>query len=75
MESKLTELQAFNAMVKFLEGYYERTSSDDVGSLLSEMLFLQDGMTADPAAWHDWMEAVEKVLKEKDSRSFLELKK
>lgn len=63
MDKKLTELQAFNAMSKFLEGYYERTSSDDVGSLLSDMQILGDGDTADPAAWEDWIESVNDVLK------------
>lgn len=61
---KLTELQAFEAMKKFLEGYWERTNSDDVGGLLGELQFSSDGGTFDPAAWHDWMDAVEAVLKE-----------
>jgi len=61
---KLTELQAFNAMRRFLEGYYERTNSDDVGSLLGDLQLCQDGGTFDPAAWEDWMDAVEEVLKE-----------
>lgn len=59
----LSKLQAFEAMRKFLEGYYARTSSDDVGSLLSDMLFLDDGGTADPAAWQDWLDAIEDALK------------
>jgi hypothetical protein len=62
MEKKLTTLQAFNAMRKFLEGYYERTSSDDVGSLLGDMQMFHDGETFDPAAWDDWTNAVEDVL-------------
>ena len=45
----------------FLEGYYERTSSDDVGALLSDLILLEDGTTADSAAWHDWMNCVKKV--------------
>ncbi len=59
MKSKLTALQAFNAMTKFLDIYYEQTVSDDVGSLLGDMSFLRDGETADPAAWLDWMRALE----------------
>jgi hypothetical protein len=58
---KLTERQAFEAMVLFLESFYERTNSDDVGGLLSDLLMSQDGTTADPAAWDDWMECVQKV--------------
>jgi len=32
MEKKLTKLQAFNAMVKFLDKYYEETASDFMGA-------------------------------------------
>lgn len=49
----------------FLEGYYERTASDDVGSLLGDLLELSDGLPADPAAWQDWMLAVHAVLSKK----------
>ncbi|MBW4637993.1 MAG: hypothetical protein KME05_07115 [Gloeocapsa sp. UFS-A4-WI-NPMV-4B04] len=49
-------------MVLFLEGFYERTQSDDVGALLSQMIILEDGTTADPAAWDDWMKSVHRVL-------------
>lgn len=59
---KLTEKQAFKVMVLFLEGFYERTQSDEVGGLLSDLLMSEDGTTADPAAWDDWMECVQKVL-------------
>lgn len=57
----LTILEAFEAMQDFLQGYYERTSSDDVGSLLGDMRILEDGTTADSAAWEDWMESIEKI--------------
>ncbi|MBD0344400.1 MAG: hypothetical protein ICV63_06110 [Coleofasciculus sp. Co-bin14] len=59
---KLTERKAFEAMVLFLEGFYERTQSDDVGGLLSDLMMLEDGTTADPAAWEDWIECVQKAL-------------
>jgi len=64
-DEKLTKLEAFLAMTKFLEGYYERTSSDDVGSLLGDMRILQDGNSADSAAWEDWIDSVQEVLKNK----------
>jgi hypothetical protein len=59
---QLTERKAFEAMVLFLETFYERTQSDDVGGLLSDLMMLEDGTTADPAAWEDWMDCVRKVL-------------
>ena len=58
MKVKLTKLQAYNAMVKFLDIYYEQTKSDDVGSLLGGMSFLSDDSTADPAAWEDWTDSI-----------------
>ncbi len=62
---KLTARQAFEAMTLFLEGFYQRTQSDDVGGLLSDLLIADDNTTADPAAWQDWIESVQKVLRVK----------
>jgi len=59
---KLTGKQAFQAMVLFLEGFYERTESDDIGALLGDLQILEDGNTADPAAWEDWLGSVEQAL-------------
>ena len=56
---------AYDAMVDYLESYYNRTKSDDVGSLLSGMQLLEDKTTADPAAMHDWKESVKKILEQK----------
>lgn len=64
MNEGLTRIQAFKAMCKFLEMYYERTLSDDVGSLLGDLNMIKERETADPAAWDDWNEALENVLKE-----------
>jgi len=65
----LTSLQAFNVMDKTLGSYYQKTKSDDIGSLLSVMSFLSDGCTADPAIWKDWMEAIKnrKTLTEQEA--------
>lgn len=61
MEKFLTRLQAYHAMIRFLEIYYEQTNSDDFGSLLGEMDFLQDGSTADPASWFNWIKSVQTI--------------
>ena len=50
MNENVTKIQAFNAMRKFLEMYYTRTLSDDVGSLLGDLQMTAEGETADPAA-------------------------
>lgn len=68
MEEKLTKLQGFNAMRKFLDEYYQRTNSDDVGSLLSDLQLFPDGGTFDPAAWEDWLESIDSVLKEDQNK-------
>lgn len=65
MKKKLTELQAFKAMVKFLEIYYNATHSDDIGSLLSSMQIFPEGGTWDPAIWKEWIDSVNTVLKSK----------
>jgi hypothetical protein len=46
-------------MFRFLEDYYERTKSDDVGSLLGSMRLLKDRIPADPAIANDWERAIE----------------
>lgn len=58
---QLSIKEAYDTMVEFLGMYYKMTKSDDVGSLLGGMMFLEDGSTMDPAAWSDWLECVEKV--------------
>jgi len=58
----LTIRQAYEAMLLFLEGLYERTKSDDLGALLGDLQILDDGGTADPAAWQDWLNSVQTVL-------------
>lgn len=61
---ELSIQEAFKSMVLYLEKYYERTGSNDVGGLLSDMILLDDGTTADPAAWNDWMKCVDKIKKD-----------
>jgi hypothetical protein len=67
--AQLTERQAFETMVRFLEGIYERTQSDDIGALLSDLLISEANETADPAAWEDWMNSVQTVLLIKADKS------
>ena len=51
----LTIEESYKVMIDFLEKYYERTKSDDVGGLLGDMMLLGNGLTADPASWNDWL--------------------
>ena len=59
-QQQLTSKEALAAMVDFLEKYYERTGSNDIACILSDLKILDDGKTADPAAWNDWMESIKK---------------
>jgi hypothetical protein len=60
--SELTSKQAYLAMFSFLDDYYQRTKSDDVGSLLGSMSLLRDGTPADPAIKGEWGAAVKRAL-------------
>jgi len=65
--TKLTLQEAYAAMYKYLEHEYEMTGSDEIGGMLGSMSLLEDGSTADPAVWSDWMQAVEKILSGDDN--------
>lgn len=56
---RLTPEQAYRAMFAFLEAHWKRTGSDEVAGLLGGMALTEDGRTMDPAAWDDWLEAIE----------------
>ncbi len=56
----LNEREAFEAMTRFLD-HFLREAGYDMRLLLSDIEVMPDGVTADPAAWHDWIEAVKAV--------------
>jgi hypothetical protein len=60
----LTVRQALDAMFTFLVQYYRETHSDDVGSLLGELpsVGALGTNSGDPAAWFDWLRAVQRAL-------------
>jgi len=61
----MTIKEAYIAMQYFLEQFYERTGSDDVGGLLGDMTLINDEQTMDPATWNDWINAVKKMKLDK----------
>ncbi|NRT73605.1 hypothetical protein [Clostridium beijerinckii] len=61
----LTIEEAYKSMVNFLEKYYQRTNSDDIGGLLGDIMLIDEGITADPASWDDWLESVGRIKSEK----------
>ena len=62
MEKKLTFLEAYEAMLTFLNNYYFNFGQDNLGSILSSIHLKDDGTTFDPAAWIDWLEAIEETI-------------
>jgi hypothetical protein len=59
---QLTSIEAFQAMLLFLETYYEQTQADDIGALLGSLQLLEDGKPADPALWQDWLKSSQSVI-------------
>lgn len=55
----LTIKQAYEVMINFLDMY---TYFTEIVAILSNMRPSNDGIPADPAAWTDWMESVNKIL-------------
>lgn len=55
-DTKITVLDAYNAMIKTIEDYNKFLQSDDINGLLSAMSLttFTDGGSADPAVWEDW---------------------
>ncbi len=70
-EKNITYFEAFDCMREFLEIYYNNTKSDDVGDILSttQLSIWEDGETADPACWREWIQCIEKVTKSGKSNS------
>lgn len=63
----LTIEESYKTMYKFIEGYYYRLNKPDLLAMLLGGFRLRDnGYTVDPAAWEDWLDAVETVLNEVD---------
>ena len=74
METPLTAKEAFAAMYFFLDELYQKYGFDQLGGLLGGMSLLDDGITADPALWNDWLRMVAKA-KEGNPDLGLHLKK
>jgi len=53
---------AYRAMFRFLEAYFERTKADEVAVLLGSMNLADDGKPMDPAMWQDWLVAVREAI-------------
>ena len=63
-EPRLTFEQAYRAMYYFLENEYRLTKSDELGGILSSLSWhiWQDRSPGDPAAWEEWLDAVNTAI-------------
>jgi hypothetical protein len=68
-KQRLSPEQAFATMVLFLERYYARGGcGDDLAGLLGDIHINQkDGLPIDPAAWTDWLSAIEEVVEQQQA--------
>lgn len=65
----LSEAEAYDAMLEFLTNYFRETTLEEVGLLLSELEWEEDGQTADPGSWSDWLSAVQTVVSARSESS------
>jgi len=70
MKKKLTELQAYNAMAKLFQIYYELDSTGDLCEILGVMSFLQDKKTADLCMLEDWKKSLDRIVGHKNLRNY-----
>ena len=61
-EKMLTVDDAYDATYDYLEKFYQKTNSDDVLTIVCDMLLLGDGRPKDVAIESDWSEALNKFL-------------
>lgn len=65
--------EAFDLMIIYLDKYYERTNSNDIGGLLGDAMILEDGTTADSAMMDDWLLSVKKNTNKIDN-NYMDIK-
>lgn len=68
LQKCLTVMNGMITMSCFLDEYYERTDSDDIACLLSEIQIFNDGLPGDLAALSDWCKSIEKITQQKINR-------
>ena len=63
-QQPMTSIEAYKAMIEFLERYWKLTQSDEIAGLLGSMTLLDDGTTADGAILGEWLKCCEAVLQQ-----------
>lgn len=57
----ITTKQGYEAMLYFLDFYWNLTKSNDLTDILSGGEYVSEDFPADSAFWEYWLEAIEKV--------------
>jgi len=70
MQKKLTELQAFNAVGRLLQIFFNKKRSGDLATVLGSMSFLQDKTTVDQLIWEIWKQSLDQILEFKKMRDY-----
>jgi hypothetical protein len=58
---QLSEREAFQAMVLFVNRYAYAAEGNDIVGLMSESFIESDGGPTDPALWDEWLDCVRQV--------------
>ena len=61
MNDSISEADAYQAMLFFLEYYWKSMNSDDVAVILGAAQLVSEDQSADPAAMDVWREAIRTV--------------
>jgi hypothetical protein len=70
MKKKLTKLQAFNAVGRLFQMYFDDKPSRDLATMLGSMSFLRNKKTVDDGMWEIWTESLDKYLRHKKLRDY-----
>ena len=60
-KTTITAEEGFAAMFEFLQSYWSQMTTAEVADVLGDVHPAYGGRSSDPAAWFDWLRAVEKV--------------
>jgi len=67
---KVSVREAYLAMFEYLQRYYERGKSDEIGSMLGSLSLLRDGESVDPAAISDFLVSMDAVRRAEDEGGY-----
>jgi hypothetical protein len=70
----LNEVQAFDAMIAFLQQYYNATRQNEIYELILEIRYGSydrsgHPVTSDPRSWGDWIRVVESIVPHEPARA------